>query len=131
MPCSPDPRRNWSSENTRQSFAIGEQSAMIDSFGRQIHYLRLSVRDRCNLRCGYCMGAHTTFAATDDLLTFEELERLCATFLGLGMRKLRLTGGEPLVSPHCGGGQGHGAGARRGRGKCVDIFGRWHDTLEQ
>jgi len=70
---------------------------MIDSFGRKISYLRLSVTDRCDLRCLYCMAPEPTFLPKAELLSLEELERLCEAFIGLGLRRLRLTGGEPLV----------------------------------
>jgi cyclic pyranopterin phosphate synthase len=70
---------------------------MIDPFGRRITYLRLSVTDRCDLRCVYCMAEEMEFLPKAELLTLEELERLCAAFIRLGVRKLRLTGGEPLV----------------------------------
>ena len=72
-------------------------SAMIDPFGRAISYLRLSVTDRCDLRCFYCMSEDMTFLPKADLLTLEELDRLCSAFIAKGVRKLRLTGGEPLV----------------------------------
>lgn len=70
---------------------------LIDPFGRAISYLRLSVTDRCDLRCVYCMQENMTFLPKDELLTFEELERLGRIFIRLGTRKLRITGGEPLV----------------------------------
>lgn len=70
---------------------------LIDPFGRAITYLRVSVTDRCDLRCVYCMAEHMTFLPKRDLLTFEELDRLCSAFIRGGVRKLRLTGGEPLV----------------------------------
>lgn len=70
---------------------------MIDPFGRSITYLRVSVTDRCDLRCVYCMAEEMTFLPKRDLLTLEELERICTAFIRLGTRKLRLTGGEPLV----------------------------------
>lgn len=70
---------------------------MIDPFGRAITYLRVSVTDRCDFRCTYCMAEHMTFLPKKDLLTLEELHRLCSAFIGKGVRKLRLTGGEPLV----------------------------------
>ena len=68
-----------------------------DSFGRDITYLRLSVTDRCDLRCNYCMAENMTFLPRKDLLTLEELDRLAASFIDRGVRKIRLTGGEPLV----------------------------------
>jgi GTP 3',8-cyclase len=70
---------------------------MIDPFGRMISYLRVSVTDRCDLRCFYCMSEDMTFLPKADLLTLEELDRLCSAFIAKGVRKLRLTGGEPLV----------------------------------
>jgi cyclic pyranopterin phosphate synthase len=70
---------------------------MTDPFGRTITYLRVSVTDRCDLRCFYCMSEDMTFLPKADLLTLEELDRLCSTFVAKGVRKLRLTGGEPLV----------------------------------
>tara|TARA_Y100000590_G_scaffold450654_1_gene590669 strand:- start:3415 stop:4407 length:993 start_codon:yes stop_codon:yes gene_type:complete len=70
---------------------------LIDSFQRKINYLRVSVTDRCDLRCQYCMKEKMTFLPKKDLLTFEEIERLCDNFIDLGVEKIRLTGGEPLV----------------------------------
>jgi GTP 3',8-cyclase len=70
---------------------------MTDPFGRTITYLRVSVTDRCDLRCFYCMAEDMTFLPKADLLTLEELDRLCSAFVARGVRKLRLTGGEPLV----------------------------------
>lgn len=70
---------------------------LIDPFARAITYLRLSVTDRCDFRCLYCMSENMTFLPKKDLLTLEELDRLCSTFIGMGVRKLRVTGGEPLV----------------------------------
>src|ERR1041385_5012724 len=70
---------------------------MIDPFGREISYLRVSVTDRCDFRCVYCMAEHMTFLPRADLLTLEEIERLCAAFVAKGVRRLRITGGEPLV----------------------------------
>src|SRR5581483_1780762 len=70
---------------------------MTDPFGRTITYLRVSVTDRCDLRCFYCMSEDMTFLPKADLLTLEELDRLCSVFIAKGVRKLRLTGGEPLV----------------------------------
>jgi len=73
---------------------------MIDKFGRGVTYLRLSVTDRCDLRCVYCMAESMTFLPKAEVLTLEELERLCLAFITLGIRKIRLTGGEPLVRPN-------------------------------
>jgi cyclic pyranopterin phosphate synthase len=70
---------------------------LIDPFERAITYLRVSVTDRCDFRCVYCMSEHMTFLPKADVLTLEELDRLCSAFVKLGVRKLRLTGGEPLV----------------------------------
>lgn len=70
---------------------------MIDPFGRAVTYLRVSVTDRCDFRCTYCMAENMTFLPKKDLLTLEELNRLCSAFIAKGVRKLRLTGGEPLV----------------------------------
>jgi len=70
---------------------------MTDPFGRTISYLRVSVTDRCDLRCFYCMSEDMTFLPKADLLTLEELDRLCSAFIAKGVRKIRLTGGEPLV----------------------------------
>ncbi len=70
---------------------------MIDPFGRAITYLRVSVTDRCDLRCVYCMAEEMTFLPKREVLSLEELERLCTAFIRQGVRKLRLTGGEPLV----------------------------------
>lgn len=71
--------------------------SMIDPFGRMVEYLRVSVTDRCDFRCVYCMAEDMTFLPKQELLTLEELERLCTVFVEKGVRKLRLTGGEPLV----------------------------------
>jgi len=70
---------------------------LIDSFGRQIAYLRVSVTDRCDFRCVYCMSEDMTFLPKNEILSLEELDRLCSALVLRGVRKLRLTGGEPLV----------------------------------
>jgi cyclic pyranopterin phosphate synthase len=70
---------------------------LIDPFARPITYLRVSVTDRCDFRCTYCMAEHMQFLPKKDLLTLEELDRLCSAFIHLGVEKLRITGGEPLV----------------------------------
>ena len=70
---------------------------LIDGFGRQVTYLRVSVTDRCDLRCVYCMAEHMTFLPKAQVLTLEELDRISSAFIGLGVTKLRITGGEPLV----------------------------------
>jgi GTP 3',8-cyclase len=72
-------------------------SPLVDPFGRAITYLRVSVTDRCDFRCVYCMAENMTFLPKRDLLTLEELDRLCSAFIARGVKKLRLTGGEPLV----------------------------------
>jgi GTP 3',8-cyclase len=76
---------------------VEDPFAMIDPFGRTVSYLRVSVTDRCDLRCVYCMAEDMHFLPKADILTLEELERLCAAFVRKGVRKIRLTGGEPLV----------------------------------
>ncbi|WP_163851082.1 GTP 3',8-cyclase MoaA [Pseudooceanicola aestuarii] len=70
---------------------------LIDPFARAITYLRVSVTDRCDFRCVYCMAENMTFLPKKELLTLEELDRMCSAFVGLGVKKLRITGGEPLV----------------------------------
>ena len=70
---------------------------LIDPFGRHVSYLRVSVTDRCDFRCVYCMAENMTFLPKRDLLTLEELDRLCSAFVSRGVRRLRITGGEPLV----------------------------------
>jgi cyclic pyranopterin phosphate synthase len=81
-------------EPTRAERAI---APMIDPFGRHVSYLRVSVTDRCDFRCVYCMAENMTFLPKKDLLTLEELDRLCTAFIEKGVKKLRITGGEPLV----------------------------------
>ncbi len=76
---------------------LTEQPRLIDPFARAITYLRVSVTDRCDFRCVYCMSEHMEFLPKAELLTLEELDRLCSAFVGLGVEKLRITGGEPLV----------------------------------
>ncbi|MGI9169732.1 MAG: radical SAM protein, partial [Caulobacteraceae bacterium] len=70
---------------------------LIDGLGRGVTYLRLSVTDRCDLRCVYCMAEHMRFLPKAEVLSLEELDQVVSAFVGLGVRKLRLTGGEPLV----------------------------------
>jgi cyclic pyranopterin phosphate synthase len=74
-----------------------DPTPLVDPFGRAISYLRVSVTDRCDFRCVYCMSENMAFLPKQDLLTLEELDRLCSAFVAKGVRKLRLTGGEPLV----------------------------------
>ena len=76
---------------------LSRQPALVDPFGRHVTYLRVSVTDRCDFRCTYCMAEHMTFLPKKDLLTLEELDRVCTAFVGKGVRKLRITGGEPLM----------------------------------
>src|SRR5262245_26551300 len=76
---------------------VGHPAPLVDPFHRAITYLRVSVTDRCDFRCVYCMSEHMSFLPKADLLTLEELDRLCTAFVDKGVRKLRLTGGEPLV----------------------------------
>jgi GTP 3',8-cyclase len=73
------------------------EPSLVDPFGRGIEYLRVSVTDRCDFRCVYCMSEHMTFLPRRELLSLEELDRLCTAFIRRGVKKLRLTGGEPLV----------------------------------
>lgn len=77
--------------------AMQSTSSLEDRFGRHITYLRVSVTDRCDFRCVYCMAENMTFLPRRDLLTLEELDRICSAFVSRGVRKLRITGGEPLV----------------------------------
>ena len=72
-------------------------SNLVDPFGRSVSYLRVSVTDRCDFRCVYCMAEDMTFLPKRDLLSLDELDRLCTAFVEKGVKKLRLTGGEPLV----------------------------------
>jgi GTP 3',8-cyclase len=72
-------------------------SPVIDPFGRHVSYLRVSVTDRCDMRCVYCMAEEMVFLPKPELLSFEELERLCGAFIRSGVRRMRITGGEPLV----------------------------------
>src|SRR3954452_11380197 len=73
------------------------QPRLVDGYGRTVTYLRLSVTDRCDLRCVYCMAEHMTFLPKAEVLSLEELDRIATAFIGLGVKKLRITGGEPLV----------------------------------
>ncbi len=77
--------------------ASQKPGSMIDPFGRHVTYLRVSVTDRCDFRCVYCMSENMTFLPKKEILTLEELERVCSAFIAKGVRRLRLTGGEPLV----------------------------------
>jgi cyclic pyranopterin phosphate synthase len=79
------------------NMVLPQRPALVDPFRRHITYLRVSVTDRCDFRCVYCMAEEMTFLPRRDLLSLEELDRLCSAFIERGVRKLRLTGGEPLV----------------------------------
>ena len=74
-----------------------QNAELIDPFGRMVNYVRISVTDRCDFRCVYCMAENMNFLPKKELLSLEELDRLCSTFVDLGVKKLRITGGEPLV----------------------------------
>jgi GTP 3',8-cyclase len=76
---------------------VASARPLVDPFGRAVSYLRISVTDRCDFRCVYCMSENMTFLPKRDLLTLEELDRVCSVFVEKGVRKLRITGGEPLV----------------------------------
>jgi cyclic pyranopterin phosphate synthase len=92
-----DPRPPATDALAATVVAAAAPPRLVDPFGRAIAYLRLSVTDRCNFRCVYCMAEKMTFLPHAEVLRLEELDRLCAIFIGLGVRKIRLTGGEPLV----------------------------------
>jgi cyclic pyranopterin phosphate synthase len=85
------------SDRSAVAFDRGGLQPLVDPFQRAITYLRVSVTDRCDFRCVYCMSEHMTFLPKADLLSLEELDRLCSAFIARGVNKLRLTGGEPLV----------------------------------
>ena len=84
-------------QDGKQLLAQGWSKSVIDPFGRAINYLRVSVTDRCDFRCEYCMAEDMTFLPKSEVLSLEELDRLCTAFIEKGVRKLRITGGEPLV----------------------------------
>jgi cyclic pyranopterin phosphate synthase len=84
-------------EFSHDRFSSAATAPLVDRFGRSITYLRVSVTDRCDFRCVYCMAEDMTFLPKKDVLSLEELDRLCSAFVARGVRKLRLTGGEPLV----------------------------------
>ena len=77
--------------------AVETQPGLVDRFGRGISYLRISVTDRCDLRCVYCMSENMRFVPRSQLLTLEEITRVAKAFVGLGVKKIRITGGEPLT----------------------------------
>jgi cyclic pyranopterin phosphate synthase len=85
------------SQHSRAASGVDAPRRIIDPFDREITYLRVSVTDRCDFRCVYCMSEDMTFLPKADLLTLEELDRMCSAFVAKGVRKLRFTGGEPLV----------------------------------
>ena len=85
------------SSTERRQLDAAANREMIDPFGRAISYLRVSVTDRCDFRCVYCMAEDMSFLPKSEILSLEELDRLCSAFVARGVRKLRLTGGEPLV----------------------------------
>ncbi|MDP3493482.1 MAG: radical SAM protein, partial [Hyphomonadaceae bacterium] len=90
------PAGNPASAASPTALAAG-QGGLVDSFKRKVTYLRLSITDRCDLRCTYCMPERMTFLPRKDVLSFEELDELVTTFASFGVDKLRITGGEPLV----------------------------------
>ena len=92
-----DPRPPGTDAMGRTAAASAAPPRLVDPFGRAIAYVRLSVTDRCNFRCVYCMAEKMTFLPHAEVLRLEELDRLCSIFFGLGVKKIRLTGGEPLV----------------------------------
>jgi cyclic pyranopterin phosphate synthase len=83
--------------NQAMSLGLIGKDGLTDTFGRKVEYVRVSVTDRCNLRCTYCMSEDMQFLPKADVLTLEELERICGVFVRRGVRRLRLTGGEPLM----------------------------------
>jgi cyclic pyranopterin phosphate synthase len=87
----------YDAPSPRSTAVAARPAPLIDGFGRTVSYLRVSVTDRCDLRCVYCMAERMIFLPKAELLTLEELDALASAFIGLGVRKLRLTGGEPLV----------------------------------
>src|SRR3954468_17573609 len=91
------PGRHGPARGDTGTTARSDKFGMIDPFGRSISYLRVSVTDRCDFRCTYCMAEDMAFLPKKDLLSLEELDRLCSVFIDKGVKKLRLTGGEPLV----------------------------------
>src|SRR5438132_10747050 len=91
------PRMEHDTQTLLDRQVLPPRAPLVDPFARAITYLRVSVTDRCGFRCVYCMSEHMTFLPKADLLTLEELDRLCSAFIARGVRKLRLTGGEPLV----------------------------------
>jgi GTP 3',8-cyclase len=91
----PQPRQGTDGASLRETSALA--GGLVDSFERRVTYLRLSITDRCDLRCTYCMPERMTFLPRKDVLSFEELDEVVTAFAGFGVDKLRVTGGEPLV----------------------------------
>src|SRR5947207_7033620 len=91
------PRMEHDTQPLLDRQVLPPRAPLVDPFARAITYLRVSVTDRCDFRCVYCMAENMTFLPKVDLLSLEELDRLCSVFIAKGVRKLRLTGGEPLV----------------------------------
>jgi cyclic pyranopterin phosphate synthase len=91
------PRAQTLAAHVARVYVYRMTAPLIDPFARPISYLRVSVTDRCDFRCVYCMSENMTFLPKKELLTLEELDRMCSTFIRLGVQKLRITGGEPLV----------------------------------
>src|SRR5205807_8635022 len=85
------------SDKVRVDESVAPTKPMIDGFGRRITYVRLSVTDRCDLRCRYCMAEAMTFLPRKDVLSLEEMVELADIFIARGVKRIRLTGGEPLV----------------------------------
>src|SRR5262245_56354123 len=83
--------------SSKHASNLAPVAQLVDPFGRHVTYLRVSVTDRCDFRCTYCMSEHMTFLPRKDLLALEELDRVCSACVQRGVRKLRITGGEPLV----------------------------------
>jgi cyclic pyranopterin phosphate synthase len=96
-PPQPEGAKTSTGGDEAPDIAPMEKQPLVDCFGRQVTYLRLSVTDRCDLRCTYCMPAEVRFLKHADVLSIEEMYRLCAAFMTRGIRKIRITGGEPLV----------------------------------
>lgn len=97
VPKASVPSASGPEASTSETPAASDAPRLIDPFARAITYLRVSVTDRCDFRCVYCMSEHMNFLPKKELLTLEELDRMCSAFIGLGVEKLRITGGEPLV----------------------------------
>ena len=108
----------------RDLLPTGRAAPLVDRYGRHITYLRVSVTDRCDFRCVYCMGEDMTFLPKRDVLSFEEIEQIVAAFVRRGVKRVRLTGGEPLVrrdilalTERLGGHLGHGLDEAQGEAR--------------